>query len=275
MLLYSISMLGPSPDNLAPWPLPPRPVTPELPEYVGPRADTNVSTRPRHQHQQQSDQAAPPVTQDIGLAKRYLELLTGSEDTKVHFRIIHDSDKRKDGGSPAESWPLATLEQKWPLMLKAQSRGYGIFMVVNEGGHNDAVIYKSGRLRAHFTDADGKPLPAKWHLEPDFVVERDSTHNHTYWILDQGVLAETKEFKSTQLRLAVYYGTDRTVQNLSRIMRLPGTLHLKDPHKPRLVKLIEFRTEAEPRRTLNQVLQGIPEIQVTKVEPEQGARGRD
>src|SRR5262249_47767434 len=40
-----------------------------------------------------------------------------------------------------------------------------------------------------------------------------------------------------QKSLSAKLGTDPTVHDLPRVMRLPGTLHLKDPANPRLVEL--------------------------------------
>jgi hypothetical protein len=40
-----------------------------------------------------------------------------------------------------------------------------------------------------------------------------------------------------QARLAAHYGTDPKVCNESRVMRLAGTLHLKNPSQPLLVRI--------------------------------------
>src|SRR5262249_32863857 len=45
------------------------------------------------------------------------------------------------------------------------------------------------------------------------------------------------QFFTLQKRLIDKVGTDAAITHLPRVMRLPGTLHLKDPTKPRLVKL--------------------------------------
>lgn len=53
------------------------------------------------------------------------------------------------------------------------------------------------------------------------------------------------EFSKWQESLINKLGTDPAVKDLSRVMRLPGTLHLKDPTKPRFVKLYRGN---EPQR---------------------------
>ena len=46
------------------------------------------------------------------------------------------------------------------------------------------------------------------------------------------------QFSELQKQLIAKLGTDPAVKDLPRVMRLPGTLHLKDPANPRLVKLL-------------------------------------
>jgi putative DNA primase/helicase len=133
------------------------------------------------------------------------------------MRLIHDSDRtataRKLHG---------TLDELWPVIEAAQAEGYGAFVVVNEGGDNDAEI---NVIRAAFVDADNVLFEGiQWHIRPDFIVQRDHMHWHAYWRV-YGLSVE--EFRSVQQRLAAYYGTDSAVCNPSRVMRLAGTLHQK------------------------------------------------
>ncbi len=161
------------------------------------------------------------------MAKRQVELITGSPETKIYFRLIHDvrdNDAIKLYGSVGELWSLMTVKQ---------GEGYGVFFVVNEGGDRDEDI--TG-ICAVFVDGDDKPMPkpGEWHQMPSFTVRRNAIRWHGFWVV-KGLSVE--EFRSTQLRLASHYGTDTTVCNLSRVMRLAGTLHLKDPSQPFLMEL--------------------------------------
>jgi hypothetical protein len=47
-------------------------------------------------------------------------------------------------------------------------------------GQTDKAIT---HIRALFIDMDGKPQPDHWHVEPDFLVIRDATHWHAYWLV--------------------------------------------------------------------------------------------
>ena len=103
----------------------------------------------------------------IQTARRYVEALTGDADAPMNVRLIHDSDK---------SMPAAkrhgTVASLGPEIEAFQAQGYGVFVVVvNEGGNSDQEI--TG-VRVGFVDADGIPLPDKWHLQPDFIIQRDA-----------------------------------------------------------------------------------------------------
>ena len=58
------------------------------------------------------------------------------------------------------------------------------------------------------------------------------------------------QFSALQKSLIDKLGTDAAVHDLPRVMRLPGTLHLKDPAKPRLVKL---SSDEPPRPALEAI----------------------
>ena len=201
-----------------------------------------------------------PVKPDLDQARRHIQLLTGHHNTRVNVRLFHDG---KDKSKYATKLNGA-IEELWPEIEARQAEGYGAFVVVNEGGNTDASIT---RTRALFIDGDDVPLPEqdKWHAAPDFLVIRDSAHWHAYWrVTDLPV----EQFKQAQRRLAAYYGTDPTVSNRSRVMRLAGTLHLKDPAHPVLVALsgIDDWEGVPSGRGAADLLAGLPEVAVPEVE---------
>lgn len=166
-------------------------------------------------------------------ALRHIELLTGSPDTPVHIRLIHDKPKGKGARKL-----YGSLSKLWPEIVAAQAEGFGVFVVANEGGNSDAEIT---RIRSVFIDADGLPLDqAKFHTQPDFIVRRDADHWHAYWSLTD---CSVDDFEGMQKRLAAHYGTDKAVSNPSRVMRLAGTLHQKGD--PILVTLEDRTNGAE------------------------------
>jgi hypothetical protein len=165
------------------------------------------------------DEAAKIKGQTMGgmkAARRQIELIAGLPDAEMNFRFFHDADKT----APATKLH-SDLNDARQAMKDAQAEGNGIFFVVNGGGNTDAEI---SDIRAVFIDGDNMPLPERWHLQPDFIVQRDALHFHAYWLAHD---CPIDRFAEIQKRLAAYYRTDPKVFNPSRVMRLAGTENMK------------------------------------------------
>ena len=184
------------------------------------------------------DLSAPLPPQEVlsgqKAALRYVELLTGSSDTQMRVRLIHARDRHV----PTKKLGEAPLKDHAQAIQVAQKDHFDAFLVVNEGGECDADI---DRVRALFIDMDGKPLPKTWHALPDFLVVRDATHWHAYWLV---IDMPTSSFNQVQHQLAEHYGSDRNVCNLSRVMRIPGFLHQKG--EAVRVTMIDFHPGLHP-----------------------------
>jgi P4 family phage/plasmid primase-like protien len=163
------------------------------------------------------------VKPDLNTARRHIKLLTGSPDTKMHFRFVDDNQTRKKQLDRHNFGPCA-VDQLWPTIEEYQADGFAVFIVVNEGGHKAADIT---RIRALFIDVDGARAlsETKFHLEPTTIVKRSDHRWHAYWRVDGAVPLEV--FKQAQLQLAAFYQSDTAVADLPRLMRLGGTIHRK------------------------------------------------
>src|SRR5262249_51488006 len=75
---------------------------------------------------------------------------------------------------------------------------------------------------------------------------------HFYWVCPD---IARDQFSSLQKGLIDKLGTDAAVTDLPRVMRLPGTLHLKDQTKPRLVKLCRPNNGSIRRWTSSEVVE--------------------
>lgn len=187
-------------------------------------------------------------------AERFVDLLTHGLNGSLCWRLIHDSDGAADGINFSHQ-----LERLHDDFEERQADGYGVFAVVNGGGHRDAHI---SDVRAVFVDADDVPLPETWHLEPHFMVRRSATFWHAYWLVDG---LDNEQFTEVQKRLAVHYGTDRAVSNPSRVMRVPGFMHLKNPKKPQAVTLTDMVSADLPgdmqyHHNYKEVTAGLPDV---------------
>ncbi len=141
-----------------------------------------------------------------------------------------------------------------PQLQRANRAGGGAFVVVNEGGQKKSEITQ---VRAVFADTDGAPVePIIDALKPHMVVESSPGNYHVYWFVADFPLAQ---FKPVQLAIATQFGTDESVNDLSRVMRMPGFYHNKN--EPFLSSIVALNSGL-PRYKLDEVVTGL-DLQLT------------
>jgi hypothetical protein len=121
----------------------------------------------------------------------------------------------------------------WEQVERWQAQGYGVYIVVNGGGHKDEDV-KS--CRAIFCEFDDRPIEDQkefWRSlglpEPTLQVQtRKSVH--TYWVFDEAISVDA--WRKLQTALLTYTGSDPALKNPSRVMRLAGSYHIKPGCEP-------------------------------------------
>jgi len=118
----------------------------------------------------------------------------------------------------------ATLDDAMPWLRRVQHNGGGVFLTINasDGGRRAADITA---VRCLFVDVDTPQPEPRWHLEPSCVVESSPGKWHAYWAVADDPPLDT--FAEMQQRLALHYDGDAACKDLSRVLRVPGTLHCK------------------------------------------------
>ncbi len=175
-----------------------------------------------------------------------------SDRDTVFLRSFKDKGE-KDGGRNT-SFLLKDFTFYKKTLHEENQRDRGIFFVVNGGGQSDREVKKA---RAQFIDFDDFPFEEQlqrlnaFPLEPSIIIKTRKSL-HPYWILDDG---EIKYFREVQQRLIQYFGSDSTIQNESRVMRLYGFEHRKTDN-PVMVTLIKFNPEL--RYTQKQFHEALP-----------------
>jgi hypothetical protein len=187
----------------------------------------------------------PPESQ----ARAFLKMID-PEANSFCFRKLRDNDASRVRPENLDG----QLKQVLPQLQRASRAGGGAFVVVNEGGQKDDDIT---RVRAVFADTDGAPVePIIDALTPHIVVETSPKKYHVYWLVADFPL---DQFKPVQLAIATQFGTDESVTNLSRVMRMPGFHHNKN--EPFLSRLIAWDSGL-PRYKLDEVVTGL-DLQLT------------
>jgi len=162
-------------------------------------------------------------------ATAFVELLTGSKDSVLHFQLFYDP---KDGSKRPDlaTHFVATLNQTKAIIERAEDNLQGVYVCINETDRVGREVHNITKVRALFADYDNQVEPV-WAIPPHFVTRRDETHGHAYWLVDN---IEVDDFMYLQMRIAQAMQTDLQVIDPSRVVRLPGTLHLKDPAVPKV-----------------------------------------
>lgn len=131
------------------------------------------------------------------------------------------------------------IYQQYSALAQRNTRGAGVFVMVNEGDGKGRKKENVKRVRAVFVDLDGAPLEpvTQATLKPHITVESSPGRYHAYWLVD-GLPLDA--FTTTQIALANWFNGDPAVKDLPRVMRLPGFLHHKnEPFRTRILTLEE------------------------------------
>lgn len=185
-------------------------------------------------------QSVPPEAQ----ARAYLKMID-PEAKSFCFRQLPDNKTTRVRPANFDG----KLKEALPHLQRANRVGGGAFVVVNEGGQQKSEIT---RVRAVFADTDGAPVePIIGALKPHMVVESSAENYHVYWIVADFPL---DQFKPVQLAIATQFGTDDSVNDLSRVMRMPGFYHNKN--EPFLASIVALNSGL-PRYTLEEVVTGL------------------
>ena len=178
--------------------------------------------------------AAVPA-HDKEMARRFLAALDPNA-TEFTFQFFADS-----GNKYAEIFH-GTLDEVWPkvLALKTPRCGAGAYVTINKTDLKGRKATNIEQPRALYADADGEEQTrrcisqlAACGCSPSTIVKSGRGY-HFYFFTD----VPRDQFSMLQKQLIDKLGTDPAVHDLPRVMRLPGTLHLKDPTNPKPVQLL-------------------------------------
>ena len=181
----------------------------------------------------------PAVSPDCAEASRFLRLLDPSTDQHI-FQTIDDNPAMKSAARVRQI--VGTLSECWPALCAASANGSGIFVAVNAMADRKRRLASVERVRYAFADFDAVALPdviariQGLGIAPHMVIQTRATdHFHVYWKLEAGV---GSEFAPLQAALVTSIHADPNAKDLTRVLRLPGFPHQKDPSNPFLVRIL-------------------------------------
>ena len=166
-------------------------------------------------------------------AQRHIQVLTGSPDTPVTLQFFDDGAAKRKALAKCVH---GVLRDVWPDVIRRQSTGAGVFVTVCETNGRGRSSTDIVRGRAAWADDDtARPVArTDWPMKPHLIVESSPGKRHYYWLTDT---QDLRGLEVANKAIADNYGTDRGATDMARVLRLAGTLHLKDPSTPHLVRI--------------------------------------
>jgi hypothetical protein len=132
--------------------------------------------------------------------------------------------------------------------------GYGFYITVNETDLGGRARENIIRARAVYVDVDETPTEVVARLQnllaPSAIIKSSTGHLQIYWWVDETF--QLDQFEPVQRALIAKLGTDPQVHDLPRVMRLPGSLHLKG--EPQLVKM---KLGNNRRHSVDAIIEGL------------------
>lgn len=168
---------------------------------------------------------------DLDQAARFLTWLDEGAESFT-FQTFDDNKARKDMRMARVL--VGDLETHGDALTRGNVAGAGVFVTINVTDGQGRKKSNVTRIRAIWAELD-RGMPAQWPLAPHAVIESSPGKYHVYWLVD-GLTKE--DFAGVMLRLVADFGHDSQAKDLSRVLRLPGFWHLKDPARPYQVRIV-------------------------------------
>jgi RepB DNA-primase from phage plasmid len=186
------------------------------------------------------------------MAERYLRLLAGG-DVPHTFQPYHDQDPN----SPATAWMRRRVQGRlgdvWPRLVARQAKGAAIAVTIAETDGRGRTSANMVRPRANWIEADGA-LPRPPPLPPTITVETSPGRRHYIYVCRD---LDWQVWDGVQQLLIGEYGSDPRAGMRTQVLRIPGTLHLKNRTQPHLVRIVEEMT-TERIYTVSEIVAAFP-----------------
>ena len=204
----------------------------------------------------------------------YFRALGYTDKDTIYFRRFKDKGE-KDKGRNAQA-PIYNLSGVLQYLKQENQNDNGIFYVVNGGGQSNNDVKQAKALFIDFDDFDFTEQIRRlnaFEYEPSIIVKTRKSL-HCYWILDDSD-RDVNKWRELQNRLINQFGSDPSIENPSRVMRLYGYEHRKQD--PITVTLLKFSPDLKYNMLqFHQVLPPLTDKQALKLygrsaAPTQGA----
>jgi hypothetical protein len=174
---------------------------------------------------------------DFDQAQRHLLKIDNNTDLYC-YQTFTDAKQKPSPDPLARTFYGSFSEHKETLALY-NNLGAGVFVTVNESDGKGRKKTDIKRIRAVWVEddqGDAPELPIQSHLK----IESSPGKFHSYIFTDTD---KVDEFERVEQRLVDDYGSDPNAKDRSRVLRLAGFYHQKNPEKPFLVRIVSEADE--------------------------------
>lgn len=141
-------------------------------------------------------------------------------------------------------------------IVEANADGMNVCMAINSSHEGKRVKDNFFKVNAVFIDKDEGSLTIKdlraLPLKPHLIVRSSKNKFHAYWLIDD---CPIWAFSAMQKALAAHFGTDTSVSDIGRAMRIAGTLNPKYPDAEP-VKVVYMAKNPKPLK-LRRLIDGL------------------
>jgi len=189
-------------------------------------------------------------TQDL---KVFLDVLIPSLKNEFLEVRMFPADKETKQKTIQNFYKSKTeMVRAFPKLLKMQSKGYGIYFGVCPRKEAKGTKQSVSCIHVLWADIDSKAFNGdkkkalkclkSFKLKPTIIIDSGNGY-HVYWKLKEGV-TDKSEIENYLKSIANAINADDTVCEVSRVLRLPGTVNNKEKQVSRPVKIVELNNRA-------------------------------
>ncbi len=183
---------------------------------------------------------------DLTVAAEFFARMAPGE--RLTFQTFSDRAELKQTrivkGVPKEFDPNAqilhgTITDRGDVLSRINGKGVGIFWAVNRTDGKGRTKANIVGVRTLCVDLDGAPVGPLYACEPipHAIVESSPGRWHGYWLVSDCSL---DHFERLQRALAKRFESDPSINDLPRVLRVPGFIHRKvEPFMVRVAHLLD------------------------------------
>ena len=196
----------------------------------------------------------------MNLTAAYITALTGDSNTVLDWRFIHDRDRSYQAFNMRGSYTELSEH-----LHAYNQQGYGVFCNINAMNGQGATLNHVQHIRTHVIDLDdlvtatmNYDRACKADMKPHFAVQSSPGKYHIYWLVEP--YTDNDFYTLHQRKLAQMYDGDPSINDATRVLRVPGFYHCKG--EPHLIQC--WSINGGPRYTSEQIQQALQHINIVE-----------